>query len=121
MTLSLPQAIEYEKFSMDTRERDYREGFLFQTHNDAALWPNDDFKAAGLSLANDMAGLSDRLLEMIGIGVGLDNPRCVGSSEPLPRLHSFSRSTACLTACSFDVGCFLTRPDTRHKMRSRPY
>ena len=72
------KACETERLDPTQKEKDLREAMVFYAHNiNANKWPSIAIETAVKSLVDNMAVLSARLLEMIGIGLGLDDPKLI--------------------------------------------
>ena len=67
---------ESERFNPNQKEKDMREAFLFDAHDvPSNEWPNDSFEATVAPLIKELGSLADRLLNMLGVGLELDDPK----------------------------------------------
>ena len=73
---------ESEKLNPIRKERDARESISFPAHDiRGSKFPNTEIADAVVDLVGELEGLGDSLLEMIGIGLELSDPRHLCTSN----------------------------------------
>ena len=73
---------ESERLNPVQKEKDAREAILFDAHTiQSNHWPNSSFEETLTPLIQDLGQLAVRVLKMIGIGLGLENPNILADAH----------------------------------------